>query len=29
MSLMQWLFLSVRPLFAVLIHVFQPQGGRM
>ena len=28
-SLMPWLFLIVWPVFAVLIHVFQPQGGGM
>jgi hypothetical protein len=28
-SLMPWLFLIVWPMFAVLIHVFQPQGDGM
>jgi hypothetical protein len=28
-SLMPWLFLIVWPVFDVLIHVFQPQGGEL
>jgi hypothetical protein len=28
-SLMPWLFLVVWPVFALLIHLFQPQGGGM